>query len=81
MVRVRHFTKISRVTHESLARGLCAQLREELGAKVMLARAVPAKWSLLGVNKKPELIEKRRKELEVQCIASTPAKISDNLAC
>ena len=42
-----------------------AQLREELGAKVMLARAVPAKWSLLGVNKKPELIEKRRKELEV----------------
>ena len=42
------------------------QLREELGAKVMLARAVPAKWSLLGVNKKPELIEKRRKELEVK---------------
>ena len=34
---------------------------------MMLARAVPAKWSLLGVNKKPELIEKRRKELEVCC--------------
>jgi hypothetical protein len=35
---------------------------------VMLARTVPAKWSLLGVNKKPELIEKRRKELEVRCL-------------
>ena len=40
---------------------------------MMLARAVPAKWSLLGVNKKPELIEKRRRELEVR---SSPAWLS-----
>ena len=30
----------------------------------MAAREAPAKWSLLGVNRKPELIEKRRRELE-----------------
>ena len=41
-----------------------AQLKEELGPKAMAAREAPAKWSLLGVNRKPELIEKRRRELE-----------------
>ena len=41
------------------------QLREELGPRVMMARELPPKWSLLGVNRKPELIEKRRRELEV----------------
>ena len=40
------------------------QLREELGPKAMVSREAPAKWSLLGVNRKPELIEKRRRELE-----------------
>lgn len=46
------------------ARPVCVQLREELGPKAMTAREAPAKWSLLGVNRKPELIEKRRRELE-----------------
>lgn len=40
------------------------QLREKLGPKAMVSREAPAKWSLLGVNRKPELIEKRRRELE-----------------
>lgn len=31
---------------------------------MMASREVPRKWSLLGVNRKPDLIEKRRRELE-----------------
>jgi PX domain len=41
------------------------QLREEFGARHLGAREPPPKWSLLGVNKRPELIERRRRELEV----------------
>ena len=48
---------------------------------MMLARAVPAKWSLLGVNKKPELIEKRRKELEVGRKAPHARRFAHCLAC
>ncbi|KAK9812986.1 hypothetical protein WJX72_006830 [[Myrmecia] bisecta] len=50
--RFSHFTKLH------------ARLREELGNKAMAARDPPAKRALFGVNKKPELIERRRRELE-----------------
>ena len=40
------------------------QLREKLGPKAMVSREAPAKWSLLSVNRKPDLVEKRRRELE-----------------
>ena len=40
------------------------QLREELGPKAMEGREPPPRRALAGVNKRPDLIERRRRELE-----------------
>lgn len=40
------------------------QLREELGLQIMAGKPAPPKRALIGVNKKPDQIERRRKELE-----------------
>jgi hypothetical protein len=43
---------------------LRVQLREELGPQVMGGKEAPPKRAFTGVNKKPDQIERRRKELE-----------------
>ena len=43
---------------------LCLQLREELGPKKMAGKDAPAKRTLFNVNRKPDLIERRRRELQ-----------------
>ena len=40
------------------------QLKEELGNKKMAKLEPPSKNRLTGVNKRPDLVEKRRRELE-----------------
>ena len=45
-------------------RASCLQLVQELGQKAMLGKEAPAKRLLFNVNKRPELIERRRKELQ-----------------
>lgn len=40
------------------------QLREELGPKAMEGLEPPPRRALAGVNKRPDLIERRRRELE-----------------
>ena len=40
------------------------QLKEELGNKKMVKLDPPSKNRLVGVNKRPDLVEKRRRELE-----------------
>ncbi|KAL0034896.1 hypothetical protein WJX77_011872 [Trebouxia sp. C0004] len=50
--RFSHFTKLH------------ARLKEELGNKKMAKLEPPSKNRLVGVNKRPDLVEKRRRELE-----------------
>lgn len=40
------------------------KLREELGARTMVGKEPPPKRTLVNVNKRPDLIEARRRELE-----------------
>ena len=40
------------------------QLKEELGNRKMAKLDTPSKNRLVGVNKRPDLVEKRRRELE-----------------
>ena len=40
------------------------QLKEELGAKRMAKMDLPSRRAFMGVNKRPDLIERRRRELE-----------------
>lgn len=44
---------------------LLVQLKEEFGSYKPIVRDAPPKWALFGVNKRPELIERRRRELEM----------------
>ncbi len=41
-----------------------AQLREELGARAMAGREPPPRRALAGVNRRPDLVERRRRDLE-----------------
>ncbi|KAK9834256.1 hypothetical protein WJX81_000497 [Elliptochloris bilobata] len=50
--RFSHFTKLH------------ARLRKELGPKAMEGREPPPRRALAGVNRRPDLIERRRRELE-----------------
>lgn len=43
----------------------CMQLVAELGQKKLVGLDPPAKRSLFNVNKRPELIERRRRELQL----------------
>ena len=43
---------------------MCPQLKEELGNSKMAKLDPPSKNRLLGVNKRPDLVEKRRRDLE-----------------
>ena len=43
---------------------VCMQLKEELGNRKMVKLEPPSKSRLVGVNKRPDLVEKRRRELE-----------------
>ena len=42
------------------------QLREELGPRVMAGKSPPPKRALFGVSKSPEMVERRRRELQVR---------------
>ena len=42
----------------------CMQLKEELGNSKMTKLDPPSKNRLVGVNKRPDLVEKRRRDLE-----------------
>lgn len=41
-----------------------AQLREELGARAMAGREPPPRRALASVNRRPDLVERRRRDLE-----------------
>ncbi len=47
-----------------MTRWLTEQLKEEVGAKKMMKMDLPSRRTFMGVNKRPDLIEKRRRELE-----------------